>query len=269
MKKLAAALLLLSALCQIPCRGKVSQHTPTNRNPHPLRCERFLLPCLTLPRLIRGSSVSYGRSRPVGLRTTDPSDRALSDGRPVGERKPPPPAQQPEGDESRGAVDWIVWLGVLPGCVVCGYALRRIKYYRRCRYLAEGRMRLFRRLLELAYLYRSNPVLFQKKFCEEVSIDRLQCCDIICGDRELKQLREVDSNPALKNRDILLCILLEKGFTPQELSVIYGMNNYNSIYVRLSRIRKRRSGRLPLKTAAGSAPAIEGSTPDCVSYLVK
>lgn len=146
---------------------------------------------------------------------------------------------------------------MLLGCGGFCYALGRIRYYRRCRYLAEGRLRLFRRLLELAYLYRSNPALFQQKFYEEVSIERLECCDILCGNRELKQLQEVDSNPALKNRDILLCILLEKGFTPQELSVVYGMNNYNSIYVRLSRIRRRRAGSIPPKTVSRSAPAID------------
>ena len=100
-------------------------------------------------------------------------------------------------------------------------------------------MQLLRRLLRLAYVYGPNPALFLKKFQEEVSIGHLECCDVICNYTEQRQLEAVRTNSqAVKNQDVLLCILINKGFTPQELRVMYGMTNYNSIYVRYSRIRK-------------------------------
>lgn len=72
-----------------------------------------------------------------------------------------------------------------------------------------------------------------------MSIGHLECCDVICNYTEQRQLEAVRTNSqAVKNQDVLLCILINKGFTPQELSVMYGMTNYNSIYVRYSRIRK-------------------------------
>lgn len=118
------------------------------------------------------------------------------------------------------------------------YLFRRIKYYRRYRHLAEQRMQLLRVLLGLAYVHQSNPQLFVKKFYEEVNIGRLECYDVICECLEQKQLEDAQHDLGLKKKDVLLCLLLNKGFTPQELSVVYGMNNYNSIYVRFSRIRK-------------------------------
>lgn len=262
MKSIATCFLLLLTLCQIPCRGQTSERSSPApyalRNLHPDRCGGSYLPAgkLSGPDFPVCDALG-GRFCPGRLRTTDASCPTLSNGHPSDPKSPPPVARQTAGAETRHGVYWIALLGTLLGCGGLGwYAIGRISYYRRCRYLAEGRLRLFRRLLELAYLYRSNPVLFQHKFLEEVSIERLECCDILCGNRELKQLQEVDSNPALKNRDILLCILLEKGFTPQELSIVYGMNNYNSIYVRLSRIRRRRTAPIPSKTASRCAPAI-------------
>ena len=119
------------------------------------------------------------------------------------------------------------------------YIVGRVRYYRRSHHLAGQRMQLLRRLLRLAYAYGSNPAVFLKKFQEEVSISHLECCDIICNYTEQQQLETLRINSqTVKNQDVLLCILIKKGFTPQELSVIYGMTNYNSIYVRYSRIRK-------------------------------
>lgn len=118
------------------------------------------------------------------------------------------------------------------------YLFRRMKYNRRCRHLADQRMQLLRILLGLAYVHQSNPPLFVKKFYEEVHIGRLECYDMICECPEQEQLKQAQRDLGLKKRDFLLCLLLSKGFTPQELSVVYGMNNYNSIYVRFSRIRK-------------------------------
>ena len=120
------------------------------------------------------------------------------------------------------------------------YTIGRIRCYRRSRHLANQRMQLLRRLLQLAYVYSPNPALFLKKFREEVSIGHLECCDVICNYAEQRQLDAMKScKRPLKSQDVLLCILLNKGFTPQELSVIYGMSNCNSIYVRCSRIRKQ------------------------------
>ena len=119
------------------------------------------------------------------------------------------------------------------------YIIGRVKHYRRSNHLAKQRMQLLRRVLKLAYGYGSNPALFLKKFQEVVRIGHLECCDVICNYTELQQLEAVrTSSQAVKNQDLLLCILINKGFTPQELSVMYGMTNYNSIYVRYSRIRK-------------------------------
>ena len=121
----------------------------------------------------------------------------------------------------------------------CRYIIGRLRHYRRSSHLARQRMQLLRRLLRLAYVYGPNPALFLKKFQEEVSIGHLECCDVICNYTEQRQLEAVRTNSqAVKNQDVLLCILINKGFTPQELSVMYGMTNYNSIYVRYSRIRK-------------------------------
>lgn len=101
-------------------------------------------------------------------------------------------------------------------------------------------MQLLRRLLNLAYVYGYNPELFMNKFREEVNISHLHYCDVICNYDDQKQLTLMAARKdPLKNQDALLFILLNKGFTPQELSVIYGMASCNSIYVRCSRIRKR------------------------------
>ncbi len=103
------------------------------------------------------------------------------------------------------------------------------------------RMKLLRRLLSHAYVYNYDPELFLRKFQEEVHISRLDSGDVICTHAEqkrLKRLHRLKHDQPIKNQDLLLCILLDKGFTPQELSVVFGMKNINSIYVRYSRIRK-------------------------------
>lgn len=142
------------------------------------------------------------------------------------------------------------------------YVVGRIRCYRRSRHLASQRMQLLRRLLQLAYVYSPNPALFLKKFREEVSIGHLECCDVICNYAEQRQLNAMKlRRRPLKNQDVLLCILLNKGFTPQELSVIYGMSNCNSIYVRCSRIRKHCGGirakeRMPAKQPADGVAVV-------------
>lgn len=124
--------------------------------------------------------------------------------------------------------------------VLFRYLVRRLRDYRRISHLARQRMQLLRRLLTLAYVFGSNPALFLKKFREEVDIRRLESCDVLCNYQDQRQLesRKADGH-TLNRQDMLLCILLEKGFTPQELSVMYGMKNHNSIYVRHARIRKK------------------------------
>jgi hypothetical protein len=102
-------------------------------------------------------------------------------------------------------------------------------------------MTLLRRLLSHAYIYNYNPEMFLRKFQEEVHISQLHYSDVICTNTEkrwIKRLNRLKYDQPIKNQDILLYILLDNGFTPQELSVVFGMKNINSIYVRYSRIRK-------------------------------
>lgn len=120
------------------------------------------------------------------------------------------------------------------------HLIGRVRHYRRSHYLADQRLRLLRQLLKHAYQYGSNPALFLKKFQEEVSIGHLESYDVICTYGEQRQIASrKHCGQSLKNHDLLLCILHDKGFTPQELSVVFGMKNCNSIYVRYSRIRKQ------------------------------
>ncbi|WP_295940241.1 hypothetical protein [uncultured Alistipes sp.] len=147
---------------------------------------------------------------------------------------------------------------IVSGC----YAVRRMQHYRRSRHLAWQRMQLLRKLLDLAYVYGSNPPLFLKRFREEVNINHLNCYDVICDYADQQQIDAMKlRNLSIKDQDILLCILLNKGFTPQELSVIYGTASCNSIYVRCSRIRKqcrdiKVEGRIPVKLPAENTTVI-------------
>lgn len=130
----------------------------------------------------------------------------------------------------------VATLLVTAGC----YALKRIRARHRKAHLAEQRIRLLRRLLELAYVYGYDPALFLKRFREEMHINHLECCDVLYDEADRRQFDAMRSGRLpITEKDMAMCILLEKGFTAQEISVIYGTRDCNSIYVRHSRIRKK------------------------------
>lgn len=94
------------------------------------------------------------------------------------------------------------------------------------------------KLIKLAFTFETNKDLFYEKFVATIDVEALKEYGII----------EVDStNPELTPQEAELYSLIEAGFTPEELCVIYKKKNLNSIYIKRHRLNKKLKGSCSLE----------------------
>jgi len=110
-----------------------------------------------------------------------------------------------------------------------------------CSELADNRLELLRRIIELAYIHEPHKDIFYNKVCELVGIAELKRRHIV----DFEAYRKLHGKSPLGKDDLEFHCLLEAGFTPKELGVIYGHSNPVSIYVKKHRIMSK------LKSAPG------------------
>ena len=101
--------------------------------------------------------------------------------------------------------------------------------------LAENRLALLRRIIELGYTHEPCKDLFYKKVCDLVSIEELKRHPVV----DFEAYREFHSQVPLSKDDLEFYCLLEAGFLPRELSIIYGHANPVSVYVKKHRIMSK------------------------------
>ncbi len=127
-------------------------------------------------------------------------------------------------------------IGVVAGEVVNMRRRRRLrKYLRQITRLIQ----LTRDTIDLAYIYNDNPEKFYSKFLEQINVSSLRERGIIDSDILLHSRLHKFIYKKLPNRDAELWVLRKTGFTARELTIIYNLNNINSIYVKLYRLNKR------------------------------
>lgn len=136
--------------------------------------------------------------------------------------------------------------------------------------LQERRLLLFRKLVDHSYEQQGNTAVFYKKFCEEINIRNLRKYQLI--DREMKVPTGsvgFGKNGKLTSEDCEFLYLVREGFTNRELSMIFGLTNSQSVYVKRHRIKaKLGTGAMPaVKTVAVEAKEEVGQ-PEKVSDLI-
>lgn len=108
------------------------------------------------------------------------------------------------------------------------------------------RLALIRELINLAFLYGHDTDLFYRKFIQTVGISSLKEKHIfeipeeVSENAEQLALRE----KRLSEEEIEMCNLEKCGFTDEELCILYGYKNKNSIYVRRYRINRKLNRKL-------------------------
>lgn len=109
---------------------------------------------------------------------------------------------------------------------------------------SHQRFLFIRKLISLAFIYGHDTDLFHKKFVEMVNIKTLKRRQIIHPMNFIPNDEFIESlkDKGLTEWEIEICCLTELGFTAQELCVIYGLKNINSIYVKRHRIKKKLKG---------------------------
>jgi len=95
--------------------------------------------------------------------------------------------------------------------------------------------------MAIAPLYENAREVFYEKFLEVVNIKELTDHHLV--HLEALALTSEDKweiqSRGLTREEIILYCLMKLGMTPQELSIVYGIRNVNTIYVRCHRIRKK------------------------------
>lgn len=104
--------------------------------------------------------------------------------------------------------------------------------------LADQRLIMIRRLIELAYTY-SDKEIFYDKFIETVSIDSLKNSDILRIDAHAPN---IPTEKELTVDEVEMYSLMQQGFTPQEISVIYREKSVNAVYIKRHRLKKKLKG---------------------------
>ena len=145
-----------------------------------------------------------------------------------------------------------------------------MSHYKVVEQISESRLKYLRYLIYLCYLYESRKAKFYDKFRESITLEGLRENNIvnftcapdhiakyITDHNALSSNANVDYNPAkieeeelirrisdaLSPEDRAIICLLAHGFTSQELSVIFKMKHYQSINVKIHRIRKKVCGK--------------------------
>ncbi len=102
--------------------------------------------------------------------------------------------------------------------------------------IALGRLALIRKLISLAHVYEHDKELFYKKFVETVDTSTLRKHEVI---EMVGQDQNNLPTSSIEPKDVELFCLKEQGFTTEELCVIFGLKNPNSLYVKLHKLRKK------------------------------
>ncbi len=137
-------------------------------------------------------------------------------------------------------------LSVLLQGAVAGFILLYQVSSRKCldgrlsdEHLARHRLLLIRRMIDLAFTYSHDEKIFYRKFCDEVTIKALKSHKVV----NVSEHAIAEGSPAeaakgnLSSGDVEMCCMIQEGFSPQELSVVYGLKNTNSIYVKRHRLK--------------------------------
>ncbi len=106
---------------------------------------------------------------------------------------------------------------------------------RKCRnagILARNRLIYIRCLIETVYLYCNRPQNLVEHLKIEMSIDKIVAYHIL--DQEMKP-----DGVKCKDRDWLLRDLYRHEFSAQQLVVMFGLSNVNSVYVKCCRVNKK------------------------------
>lgn len=108
----------------------------------------------------------------------------------------------------------------------------------------EARLAFIREIAQIAFNYGHDNALFRKKVFEVLSVDSLVEKDVVKMEESIleEDMREALKERKLSDKEFELCCLLEHGFSKEELTVILGLNNTNSIEVKKSRIKKKVKG---------------------------
>lgn len=126
---------------------------------------------------------------------------------------------------------------------LCRLLRRQRRRIRWLEHRASKRILLFRNLLDLGYVYGGSPQIFLEKFMDKVNVRQLKACELVdLSDRRYAHLKE---------DEIVLCVLLDNGFTPGELCTIFNLKNVGSLYVKYHRVKVK------LRRAERDAGAVE------------
>ena len=101
--------------------------------------------------------------------------------------------------------------------------------------VADNRLKLLQKIIELSYKYESCPDVFHRNVCELVRISELKSHPVV----DFEAYRKLRKNSPLNKDDLDFCCLLEAGFSPQALTIIYEHSNVHSVRIKKHRIEKK------------------------------
>ena len=127
-------------------------------------------------------------------------------------------------------------IDILLVSIVIFVVLRERKLYGdKLRREAQERLDYIHILIDTVYTYGNNNELLSARLKQEMSAKKLLLYGII----ERKQTEACRPELKIGEDDRLLYQLLQEGFSPRELCIIFSLNNLNSLYVKHHRIRKK------------------------------
>lgn len=108
-------------------------------------------------------------------------------------------------------------------------------YMRKLHDEAQARLNYIHILIDTVYTYGSSHELLSTRLKQEMSAKKL----LLYGIVERKKTEACAPELKISEDDRLLYQLLQEGFSPRELCIIFALNNINSLYVKHHRIRKK------------------------------
>ena len=137
-----------------------------------------------------------------------------------------------------------LWCGII--CICLGILFRVLHVSRLRRRLADNRLRILHNMIELFYLYQSQPLKFTHKFRDEIAARHLRQMGIILPPRHPVR-SDAEAN------EQFLCRLLDAGFSRKEVCAIFGLKSINCLYVKFHRIKKKLESEKPSKEKSGQS----------------
>lgn len=113
------------------------------------------------------------------------------------------------------------------------YADAQKRKNRNAELLARNRLIYIRFLVDTVYLYCNQPKQLTDHLKTEMSVEKMIAYHI------LDQDVEIPDGIKCKDRDWLLRELYRKEFSAQQLVIMFGLSNVNSVYVKSCRINKK------------------------------